>query len=333
MGGIYGSGAPKSGYRLSNIFVETAASCAVGLTISKNAYNKHLTPEGCVASIVDTKIEGMYFDQEFYQTGRYNNYLSGESDPERECTGNLEGRIEGLVLSGSVAGRPLSRSDFVVDEDTVSGLTFEDPPTDPHPSEPHYQRYPNKNAYPGSGAGIEIGEGFEVRSAIQCLDRCQADWSCHCVVYQSSENVCWKRSDCDPSGFEDDSNYDVYVRSWEVSLPSPSPTLPTLPPSASECTDDPDLSYHNKAWKNCDWVRKNPTARCRRRWKRKSLSDYCPASCQTCGCADDESFRLNGKNRLNCRWVGRAKEKRCKRKWRGRKLSEYCPVSCNACDE
>lgn len=202
VGGIYGSGATKNGYKLSNIFVETAASCAVGLEISNDAYSKHLTPEGCVASIANTRIEGMYFDEEFYGNGNgYNNYLSGEQNPAKGCTGDLAGKIENMVISGSVAGRPLSRSDFIVDDDTVPGLEFEDPPPDPHPSAPRYQKYPNSNAYEGLGAGAEIDdEGIQVFSATQCLDRCQADWSCDCVVYSSSDSMCWKRKKV--QGFE-----------------------------------------------------------------------------------------------------------------------------------
>jgi len=239
VGGIYGSGAVKKGYRLSNIFVETAASCAVGLEISKGAYSKHLTTEGCVASILDTKIEGMYFDEDFYQTGGYTNYLSGEQNSNHGCTGNLAGKIENMVLSGSVAGRPLSLSDFVVDGSTVPGLTFEDPPPDPHPSAPHYQKYENSNAYLGAGAGSEIGEGVEVFSSTQCLDRCQADWSCDCVVYSPSDSMCWKLRDCQPSEFDVDPSYDVYLRRWETITSVPTPTEneneePTTVPTPNE---------------------------------------------------------------------------------------------------
>ncbi len=238
VGGIYGSGALKSGYRLSNIFVETAASCAVGLEISDNAYSKHLTEDGCVANIVDTRIDGMYFDEPFYKTGGYTNYLSGEKNPKNNCSGDYAGEIKDMVISGSVAGRPLSKADFVVHDNTVPGLKFESPPPDPHPSAPYYQKYERSNAYQGVGAGAEIGEGVEVFSSTQCLDRCQADWSCDCVVYSPSESTCWKRKNCQPSAFDADPGYDVYLRLWDTT-PEPAPTAPPVSPPTGVPTPAP----------------------------------------------------------------------------------------------
>jgi hypothetical protein len=268
VGGIYGSGAHKQGYRLSNIFVETAASCAVGLEIDNRAYSRHLTVDGCVANIDDTRIEGMYFDEPFYQTGGYNNYLSGETKPKKKCTGELAGKINNMVISGSVGGRPLKRSDFVVDSNTVPGLQFNNPPPDPHPSAPHYQKYENSNAYLGFGAGGEIDAGVEVFSSTQCLDRCQADWSCDCVTYSPSESMCWKLWKCQPSEFASDPNYDVYVRKWET------------PP---DCSDATDLAFNNRSELNCDWVgRRMTTKRCKRQWKGQLLEDFCPVTCGTC---------------------------------------------------
>ena len=57
IGGIYGSGAVKSGYSIKNVYVETAASCAIGLQISNSAYSRHPTvgyggeAVNCVGSI------------------------------------------------------------------------------------------------------------------------------------------------------------------------------------------------------------------------------------------------------------------------------------------
>jgi len=213
VGGIYGSGAVKQRYQLSNIFVETAASCAVGLQISKNAYSRHPTPEGCVGSMLDIKIDGMYFDEEFYQTGGYNNFLSGETNPNQGCTGELSGKIENMSISGLVAGRPLSRSDFIVNTNTVPNLSFGSV-SDPNEQNRTYQKYTNNNAYEGSG-GREIDvDGVIVRSYLQCLDRCQSDWSCECVVYSSIDSKCWKRGNCVESEFDNDNSYDVYMRQW-----------------------------------------------------------------------------------------------------------------------
>ena len=359
VGGIYGSGALKSGYKLSNIFVETAASCAVGLEISNDAYSKHLTEDGCVANIADTKIEGMYFDEPFYRTGSYTNYLSGEKNPKRKCSGDLAGKIENMVISGSVAGRPLSKADFVVDESTVTGLKFENPPPDPHPSAPHYLKYEQSNAYQGVGAGEDIGGGVEVLSSTQCLDRCQADWSCDCVVYSPSDSMCWKRKNCQPSEFDKDSNYDVYVRSWDTTPPAPPtspsqptqpPTIPpslipqppittpslvplppTTPPSITQgCSDVSDLEYRNKPQRNCDWVGKKPNRRCDFLWKGQQLYEYCPEACGDCSCENDENLEYRDKAKFDCEWVGE-NTKRCNRNWKGEKLEVYCPVSCGAC--
>eukprot|EP00588_Corethron_pennatum_P007292 CAMPEP_0194283966 /NCGR_PEP_ID=MMETSP0169-20130528/26543_1 /TAXON_ID=218684 /ORGANISM="Corethron pennatum, Strain L29A3" /LENGTH=793 /DNA_ID=CAMNT_0039029683 /DNA_START=19 /DNA_END=2400 /DNA_ORIENTATION=+ len=216
VGGIYGSGAVKKNYRLKNIFVETAAGCAVGLQISSDAYSRHPTPEGCVGSMIDMKIENMYFDEEFYQTGGYDNYLSGENKPAAGCTGELSGKIENLRLSGDVAGRALAKADFVLNKKTVPGLTFGATDADPRqPSLGNYQKYPRKNAWDGQG-GAEIDQdGKKVRSVLQCLARCHADWSCDCVVFQPSTLLCYKRGKCAPASFDADGGFDVYVRKWE----------------------------------------------------------------------------------------------------------------------
>ncbi len=214
VGGVYGSGAVKQRYQLSNIYVETAASCAVGLQISKNAYSRHPTPEGCVGSMIDMKIDGIYFDEEFYQTGGYNNFLRGETNPEPGCNGDLSGKIENMSISGLVAGRSLARSDFIVHTNTVPNLSFGNV-VDPNEKDRNYQKYANKNAYAGSG-GIEIdSNGVTVFSFKQCLDRCQSDWSCECVVFRSSDSTCWKRSNCVVSEFDDGDNiFDTYVRQF-----------------------------------------------------------------------------------------------------------------------
>jgi len=136
VGGMYGSSAVKSNYKITNIYVETACSCAVGLEISKAAYNRHLTADGCVGSIKDLQITNMYFEEEFYTLGsRSNNFVRGETNPSAGCTGDVAGRIENLVISGRVAGsRALTKDDFVVpNPSTVHGLTFRtvDEPTPP----------------------------------------------------------------------------------------------------------------------------------------------------------------------------------------------------------
>lgn len=218
IGGIYGSGAVKERYRLSNIFVETAASCAVGLQISKKAYSRHPTPEGCVGNMNNMRIDGIYFDESFYQIGGYNNFISGETNPNPGCTGNLSGKVQNMSISGFVAGRRLSRSDFIVDNGSVPNLTFGSA-ADPNAEDRKYQKYENANAYGGSkrnggSGGMEIDtNGVSVQTILQCQDRCQSDWSCDCVVYRRSDSMCWKRRQCVVSEFDNgDGDYDVYMR-------------------------------------------------------------------------------------------------------------------------
>ena len=218
IGGIYGSGAVKERYRLSNIFVETAASCAVGLKKKKNAYSRHPTPEGCVGNMNDMRIDGIYFDENFYQIGGYNNFISGENNPNPGCSGNLSGKVQNMSISGIVAGRPLSRSDFIVKSNSVSNLMFGSA-SDPNAQDRKYQKYENRNAHGGSkrnggSGGIEIdANGVSTQSHLECQDRCQSDWSCDCVVYRRSDSTCWKRSQCTVSKFgKGDGDYDVYMR-------------------------------------------------------------------------------------------------------------------------
>ena len=252
VGGIYGSGAIKQGYRMSNIYVETATSCAIGLQISRKAYSRHPTTEGCVGSMIDMRIEGIFFDEEFYQTGGYDNYLSGETNPKKGCEGDLSGEIQDMVISGLVAGRPLSRSDFIVDDDTVPALTFEDAP-DPNESDRNFEKYTNKNAYDGNG-GTEIDiDGVKVRSVLQCLDRCQSDWSCECVVFSQSDLVCYKRGKCEPNNFDSDGNYDVHMRKWSLVQPpvsSPITLSPTSNPTKENTKPEKNKKKKNKKKKN-----------------------------------------------------------------------------------
>jgi hypothetical protein len=243
VGGIYGSGAVKRGYQLSNIFVETAASCAVGLQISKSAYSRHPTPEGCVGSMVDFEIDGIFFDEEFYQTGGYDNFLSGEEQPSSGCTGDLSGKIENFQISGLVAGRALSLSDFDRNglETTVPGLVFKEA-VDPHPA-PVYTLYAGKNAYPGKGADLEVdSDGVPVSSASQCAERCHADWGCDCVVFQPSTSVCWKRRGCKSAHFDADDNYDVYVRPY-ASVTATSETITKGSTSETSTAEEIALSF------------------------------------------------------------------------------------------
>ena len=45
---------------------------------------------------------------------RYGNFLAGEGTPNAGCVGILSGKVDGFSIAGSVAGRTLSKGDFVV---------------------------------------------------------------------------------------------------------------------------------------------------------------------------------------------------------------------------
>jgi hypothetical protein len=213
VGGVYGSGVVKAKYTISDVFVETACSCAVGLEISKSAYSRHLTPGGCVGSILDLEIDGMYVDDPFYEYGGggYGNFISGETSPNAGCAGAHLGRVEGMSIAVAVAGEALTKDDFVVvDAGTVTNLTFHDPGPDPFPV-PSYAAHAGKNAGTAASRRIDL-VGVEVASAARCRARCHADWSCDCVEYASATRLCWKRRGCRAAEFEPESGKAVYVR-------------------------------------------------------------------------------------------------------------------------
>lgn len=171
-------------------------------------------------------------------TMNFGNYLSGEPNPESACTGNLAGRIEGFIVSGQVAGSPLSASDFIV-QGTVSGFVANGA-ADPHPI-PEYTLHANKNAYSGNGAEEIDADGVQVTSSEQCMARCHRDWSCDCVVFHRSTATCWKRRNCLAGQFDNDNNYDVYMRPWDLQT--------TLPPTiqAPSWANSPDSTSTSSA--------------------------------------------------------------------------------------
>merc|ERR1712046_58414 len=67
-------------------------------------------------------------------------------------------------------------------------------------------------------------------SVESCEARCDDDDSCDCVTFRASDGKCWKRNNCVPDEFPDDSVYDTYVKSSPApSPPAPSPPAPSPP--------------------------------------------------------------------------------------------------------
>ncbi len=246
IGAVYGTGAVKRAYKLRNIFVETAASCAIGLEISKSAYNRHPTRNGCVGSIVDMQIDGLYFDEEFKTGSGYNNYISGENEPMEDCSGELSGKVVNLSLAVNVAGREMNLDEFVIPNPiTVPGfkLAFAKDPVLHSSTMMIRSGGFKKHNLPSDNSASEyhqqleqIGVSVQLRSTEQCVERCNIDWSCGYVVYQTVTGMCWKyrTTECracaygPPAAITDDVNghgvaddFEVYIRQqrWQSSSP------------------------------------------------------------------------------------------------------------------
>jgi len=92
------------------------------------------------------------------------------------------------------------------------------------------------------------------------------------------------------------------------------------------CPDSTLNFLVNRKSRNCDWVKFNPTARC----KKKGVKSLCPHTCDSYDfCTKDGSkrFELDNGNFRSCKWVGKVKDyvvKRCAIAG----VSETCRESC-----
>merc|ERR1719248_48442 len=109
-----------------------------------------------------------------------------------------------------------------------------------------------------------------------------------------------------------------------------------------DCVDDASFRFRNKKNRDCQtWVAANPKVRCIKRWRGKTVSENCPASCGVCKpeekpeekeCVDDPNFRFRNKKNRDCQtWVAANPKVRCSKKWKGKTVSGYCPGTCYAC--
>jgi len=66
----------------------------------------------------------------------------------------------------------------------------------------------------------------------ECQSRCTADSTCMCATFRRSDRKCWKRKDCEPSGWTSDFNdgYNVYLKR---DSPSPAPAPAPAPSQGS----------------------------------------------------------------------------------------------------
>jgi hypothetical protein len=93
----------------------------------------------------------------------------------------------------------------------VPSLFSTDAKYDVYVKDQAYSLARGKNCY-GDRGGTDIDDGVAGLSVKDCEARCDADQRCSCVTYEPARSQCWKRAQCDPSGFVDDDSYDVYVK-------------------------------------------------------------------------------------------------------------------------
>ena len=82
----------------------------------------------------------------------------------------------------------------------------------PPPVQHKYTEYKDKNCYDGHGGTAIDGSGAAGQTVAGCTTSCDADPACGCATYQASNGMCWLRSNCSPSQFEDSNQYTVYVK-------------------------------------------------------------------------------------------------------------------------
>jgi len=98
------------------------------------------------------------------------------------------------------------------------------------------------------------------------------------------------------------------------------------------CSNSPD--WETKKGKNCGWVAKEPSKRCKSKGTDKTKANAsCQASCNTCSCVNSDIWRhANKKGKLkNCNWVQK-KPARCgKMGVDNTKAKTKCRLACGTC--
>jgi hypothetical protein len=103
-------------------------------------------------------------------------------------------------------------------------------------------------------------------------------------------------------------------------------------PTESKCVDtDKRFVVKNKLINGCNWVKRNPTAHC----KKKSVSSMCPLTCGTCGydnCRDGGlRFRQEGSQNTICSWIKQRPDE-IKMIWCNKRgVSQICRHTCGHC--
>merc|ERR1712224_73606 len=99
----------------------------------------------------------------------------------------------------------------------------------------------------------------------------------------------WQSGSCVLRGETNDSdNGSVNEDGNNSGSTSSSNDAPTEPPtsvstsSSTECSDDESFRFRERKRMDCRWVGKRPDQRCRRKYKKQRLWEYCPDACDEC---------------------------------------------------
>ncbi len=145
-----------------------------------------------------------------------------------------------------------------------------------------------------------------------------------CALDGTGCGILGNKREVDPC--DDDNSIDEEPTSSPVSQPSPTP--PTNNPPDDGCADSP-LKFKNMDWtRDCAWVAKNPTQRCKT-IKRKS---HCPVTCNAPWfCTRNSQMRWalaeNG-NFKKCWFIRNKKETRCAKMG----MCDNCRGTCSGYD-
>ena len=78
-----------------------------------------------------------------------------------------------------------------------------------------YNFYEASNCYNGHG-GTEMDNSvpFTTADAASCTAKCDESKECSCVTFDAASNHCWRRSKCEPAGFQkvQPDTYNTYVK-------------------------------------------------------------------------------------------------------------------------
>jgi len=106
-----------------------------------------------------------------------------------------------------------------------------------------------------------------------------------------------------------------------------------------DCEDDSGWYYKGKSSKDCDWVGKDSSERCKGKYKSQGKvksRDACKETCGECSTCEDSTSWFYENVDQPCDWVRKDRDERCKGKYKdpeGVKAKDGCPSSCDNCED